>query len=383
MAEIGQKITNNLRSWRERLGLSQGELAGRVRTSRQTLGAIEAGRTVPSTALALRLAATLGCRVEELFHLPGPTVPGAEHEVTAHLVGPAPEKRAPFRVSLSMMGRRLVAVPLTGSLASVASLPGADGVAVATRGNAVQVRLLTSRECLAETVIVSGCDPTLPVVAAHLHRAHPRYSLVWLPAGSVQALHWLRDGGAHVAGLHVRDVRTGQENVPLARQTLKGTRAVVLGFATWEQGLIVAPGNPRGIHGIGDLARPDLTFINRERGSGARALLDAALAQSGVSPARVRGYTREAPSHLAVAQAVALRFVDCGIGIHAAARAYGLAFLPLQRERYDLVVPEALLDHAPVHAFLETAGRAVVRDDLEALGGYDTSQLGTTRAELP
>ncbi len=315
--------------------------------------------------------------------MPGPTVPGAEHEVTAHLVGPAPEKRVPFRVSLSMMGRRLVAVPLTGSLASVASLPGADGVAVATRGNAVQVRLLTSRECLAETVIVSGCDPTLPVVAAHLHRAHPRYSLVWLPAGSVQALHWLRDGGAHVAGLHVRDVRTGQENVPLARRTLKGMRAVVLGFATWEQGLIVAPGNPRGIHGIGDLARPDLTFINRERGSGARALLDAALAQSGVSPAHVRGYTREALSHLAVAQAVALRFVDCGIGIHAAARAYGLAFLPLQRERYDLVVPEALLDHAPVHAFLETARRAVVRDDLEALGGYDTSQLGTTRAELP
>ena len=370
-------MLNNVRSWRERLGLSQGQLAARVRTSRQTLGAIEGGRTVPNTALALRLAAAMGGRVEDLFHLSG-----SEPQVTAHLVGSSLPRTSLLRVSLSMVRGRVVAVPLTGSLASIAALPGADGVVTRARGNTVRVRLLTSAERLADTVVVSGCDPALPVIAAHLHHAHPRYSLAWLPAGSLQALQWLREGAAHIAGLHIRD-RTGQENVPVARRVLGGAHAVVLGFATWEQGLIVASGNPRGIHGIADLARPDLTFLNRERGSGARALLDAELARAGIAPSRIQGYTREAASHLAVAQAVALGLVDCSIGIRAAARAYGMGFLPLQRERYDLVLSKALLDHPPVQAFLETARSPAVRNDLEALGDYDTSQLGTTVAVLP
>jgi putative molybdopterin biosynthesis protein len=372
------RVLNNVRSWRERLGLSQEQLAAQVRTSRQTLGAIEAGRTVPSTALALRFAAELGGRVEDLFRLPG-----SEEEVTAHLVGSPLPETSRLRVSLSLVGRRVVAVPLIGPLASLASLPEADGVVTSARGDTVRVRLLTSVDRLADTVIVSGCDPALPIVAAHMHRAHPRYSLAWLPAGSLQALRWLRAGAAHVAGLHIRDLRTGQENVPVARRILGRTSATVLEFATWEQGLIVASGNRRGIHGVADLARRDLTFINRERGSGARALLEGELARAGISPSQVRGYAREASSHLAVAQAVALGLVDCGIGIRAAARAYRATFLPLQRERYDLVVPTALLQRPAVQAFLETAGSPAVRKDLEALGDYDTGRLGTTVAVLP
>lgn len=390
-------MTNAVRAWRERAGLAQRDLAARVRTSRQTVAAIEAGRTVPSTALALRLSAALGCRVEELFHLPGSE---REATVAAHLVDtpsslprhassvpnrsePAQASVPPIRVRLSVVGGRAVAIPLTGSLACVASLPEADGVVCGGRGTAVRVRLLAPPERLAEAVVVAGCDPALPVVASHLRRAHRRYDLTWLPSGSLQALRWLREGAAHVAGLHLRDLRTGQENVPLVRRILRGRRVVVIAFATWEEGLIVAPGNPRGIHGVGDLARPDITIINREEGSGARALLDAALAASGLSSARISGYERVAFSHLAVAQAVALGLVDAGVGVNAAARAFSLTFVPLQRERYDLVVPAALLDYPPVQAFLESVHAAAVRSELEAVGEYDTGRLGTTLAIVP
>ncbi len=389
-----RRLTNTVRSRRERAGLAQHQLAARVGTSRQTLAAIEAARTVPGTALALRLAAALGCAVEDLFHLPGPepeaTMParlvGTPHPAGAprdsaapHPAGTAP----PIRVKLSLAAGRAVAIPLAGTLASVAALSEADGVVSGGRGTAVRVRLLASRERLAETVVVTGCDPALPVVAAQLRRSHPACGLTWLPSGSLQALRWLREGAAHIAGIHLRDPRTGQENVPLVRRLLGGRRALVLGFATWEEGLIVAAGNRRGIHGVADLARLNLAIINREAGSGARALLDAALAAAGVPAARIRGYDRLAYSHLAVAQAVALGLVDAGVGVRAAAQAFGLSFIPLQRERYDLVVPAALLNHPPVQAFLEACRSAAVRSDLEAVGEYDMSQFGTTRARLP
>lgn len=402
------RMANSVRAWRERAGLAQWDLAARVQTSRQTLAAIEAGRTVPGTVLALRLAAALACRVEELFRLPGAD---AAVTMTARLVdtpgGASAEqlaseearcgKRA-VRVRLAIVGGRAVAVPLTGALGAVASLPEADGVVCGGRGATARVRLLAPPERLADTVVVAGCDPALPVVAAHLHRSHPRYGLAWLPSGSLQALRWLRAGAAHVAGLHYRDPRTGQENVPLVRRVLAGrarasggantrvshcARVLVVGFATWEEGLIVAPGNPRGIHAVRDVARPGVTFINREEGSGARALLDAALLAAGLPAARVRGYDRVAFSHMAVAQAVALGLVDAGLGVRTAARAFGLTFVPLQRERYDLVVPAALMDFPPVQALLDAARAAAVRSELEAVGEYDTSRLGTTLAVVP
>jgi putative molybdopterin biosynthesis protein len=371
---------NAVRAWRERLGLSQHELAARAQTSRQTVAAIEAGRTVPSTVLALRLATALGGRVEELFQLPGPGDAGTR---PAHLIGQVSKDPASRRVRLVIVGDRTVAVPLAGSLLTAPSLAEADGIVCGGRGASVRVRLLSPPGRLADTVVVAGCDPALPVVAAHLHRFHPRYGLTWLSSGSLQALLWLRDGAAHVAGLHLRDPGTGQENVPLVRRVLDGRRAVVLGFARWEEGLMVAPGNPRGIHGVADLARTDVSIINREEGSGARALLDAALAGDGLSASQIQGYARAANSHLAVAQAVALGLVDAGCGVRAAARAFSLDFVPLQRERYDLVIPADLLEHPPVQAFLDSARTAAVRSELEAVGEYDTSQLGATLAVIP
>ncbi|HXX40528.1 MAG TPA: substrate-binding domain-containing protein [bacterium] len=373
-----ERVDNAVRRWRQRAGFSQRELAVRATTSRQTLNAIESGRTVPGTALALRLASVLGARVEDLFHLPE-TAP----EVSARLAWAVPLGDAPVRVRLAASGARTTAVPLTGEWATAAWPGGADGVVCARRGQRVRVRLFESAGRLGETVVVAGCDPALPLIAAHFERRHPQYRLAWLPAGSLRALEWLRDGTASIAGVHLRDARTGQDNVPLVRRTLGDRRVVVLAFATWEQGFILAPGNPRGVHNAGDLGRDDVTIINREPGSGARAVLDAALSAHGVSPAKVRGYARLAPSHLAVAQAVALGLVDVGVGVRAAARAFGLEFVPLQQERYDLVMTPDVASQPAVHALLETIGRAAVRAELGAVGDYDMTRLGTTLACLP
>src|SRR6185437_5406508 len=150
----------------------------------------------------------------------------------------------------------------------------------------------------------------------------------------------------------------------------------------WQQGLIVAHGNPKGIEGVGDLLRPDVTIVNREVGSGCRTLLDSRIALAGGSGELVRGYRRELHSHIAVAEAIAAGMADAGPGIEAAARAFGLDFIPLQDERYDLVLPAEHLDTPPIQALLEVAGSRSCRDEVEALGGYDSSPAGTIVAEL-
>jgi molybdate-binding protein len=144
--------------------------------------------------------------------------------------------------------------------------------------------------------------------------------------------------------------------------------------------MLVRSGNPKGIRGIGDLAREDVTLMNREEGAGARVLLDQKLAATGIDPAQVNGYGHVARSHVEVARAVAEGRADVGIGIRAAARCYGLDFIPFQEARYDLVVPKALLaSHPSLSVLLDTIVSRPFRTEMEALGGYDTRETGTVR----
>jgi putative molybdopterin biosynthesis protein len=157
----------------------------------------------------------------------------------------------------------------------------------------------------------------------------------------------------------------------------------VVTLSHWQQGLIVAHGNPKGITGPADLARQDLTLVNREAEAGSRMMLDVWLRQVGIVPHWVRGYAREVRSHAEVAEAVASGTADVGPGLLAVSRALGLDFLSLQDERYDLVIPVEFLQSAPVQAVLEIAGSAPFQTELEALGGYDSARTGTVVAELP
>jgi putative molybdopterin biosynthesis protein len=143
-----------------------------------------------------------------------------------------------------------------------------------------------------------------------------------------------------------------------------------------EQGLLVAPGNPLGLSGVADLARPGLTYVNRQRGAGTRVLLDYELARSGIDPADVVGYEREEPTHLAVAAAIASGRADCGMGVLAAARAFGLDFVPVTREPYDLVLERDALGLPLLAPFWDLLQSPVFRSAVEDLGGYETTEMG-------
>ena len=147
-------------------------------------------------------------------------------------------------------------------------------------------------------------------------------------------------------------------------------------FAAWQQGLVVAAGNPKHIESVQDLANPNVIMINRQTGSGSRSLLDRLLNQQGIPPTALTGYGREAGGHLAVARAVATGLADVGIGVQAAASALGLGFVPLEEERYDLVIPNHFLDDPAVRPLLDLLRQPGLRHRIEALGGYDVSGMG-------
>jgi putative molybdopterin biosynthesis protein len=164
------------------------------------------------------------------------------------------------------------------------------------------------------------------------------------------------------------------------RREFPGEDFSVITFARWEEGLVVAAGNPKGIRGVEDLARKNVGFVNREPGSGSRALLDKLLEKSGVGADKINGYTRVAQGHLAAAYRVLSGEADCCLATRSAARAFGLDFIPLSSERYDLVMRRATLELPAAKAFLDILQRAALRRKLEVLAGYDTSQTGAQLA---
>ena len=362
-----------LRAARLRSGLSQGELAARAGVTRQAISAIEAGKAVPTTAVALKLARALGHRVDELFRLVD-ELPS----VCAQLVGgEAQPAEAPLRVQVADIGGRLVAHPLVGTDGAVLTLPRANGLirAAAAGKREARVDLFDDRERLSRTVVAVGCDPAMGLLADHLRRRHPTTELAWRGGSSLAALEAVARGEAHLAGTHLLDSASGQYNLPFARRLL-GDDVRLVTFAVWEQGIIVAAENKRGVHQAVDLARPGVKIVNRESGSGARALLDVELTKAGLQPGAVEGYDTIVGSHLAAAEAVAAGLADAAIGVRVAARALGLGFVPLAHERYDLAIPARFVDLAPVHALLETLTSPLFRLEVEALGGYDVGPMG-------
>ena len=361
------EIHNTIRAARVASGLSQSRLAQRAGVTRQAVVAIEAGRYTPNTAVALRLAQALARRVEDLFLLPEQLV-----ERRAVIAG---GRCAPgTRVVVGAVGERLVAHPLEGGRL----FAPADGVALSP---AAAVKLFVAPELAERTAFLVGCDPSLGVLASWVSRRCPESRLVWLPGSSQAALNALRRSTVHIAGIHLRDAKTGEFNVGHARRALAATGGVVVSYAAWEQGFIVQRGNPKKLRSVADLAHPGVRLVNREPGSGSRALLDQLLGDAGVDAQSVRGYAHVVGSHMAVARAVADGLADVGIGLRAVARAE-CGFVPLTDARFDLLIPDEHLDHPAIKALLDVLHTAPLRAELAALPGYDVSETGATRARI-
>jgi putative molybdopterin biosynthesis protein len=194
--------------------------------------------------------------------------------------------------------------------------------------------------------------------------------------GSLGGLVALRDGLCHLAGSHLLDPETGEYTLPYLPRVLGHANVTVVRLVHREQGLIVAAGNPLELTGIEDLRRPGLRYVNRQRGAGTRVLLDHELRRRGIAPGDIIGYQREEHTHLAVAAAVAAGRADAGLGILAAAQPFGLDFVPVAQEPYDLVATREAGDSALLAPLWALLVDEKFRASMEALGGYSSAETG-------
>jgi molybdate-binding protein/DNA-binding XRE family transcriptional regulator len=369
------EIQSNLFQLREARHLSAARLAALAGISRQTVYALEAGVYVPNTALALRLAAALSVSVEDIFQLPSHRQEG--HSCSAEVLSGESELRPGQPMRLCRVGDRLVGV--SSSDLGAWSLPVADGVvldcsAVPAGAAKARVQVLEEPAVFDSRLLIAGCDPAVTVLARHLQRE--KVTLVMEHQNSSKSLELLKRGVIHVAGTHIRDQASGESNLAAIERLFRRTSIAVVSLAYWEAGIVVAPGNPKGIRSPEDLSRKDVRLVNREPGAGARMLLDTHLRRLGISPQMVNGYNYVASGHLPAARLVQSGQADCCIATSAAARVFGLDFIPLVTERYDLVTRKGHLQLPQVQALFETLGRAAFRHELEDLAGYDAKPAG-------
>lgn len=365
---------NHVRSQREVRGLSQVELAEAVGLTRQSVHAIEAGRAVPAVDVALRLSKALDCPVEALF---GGT--SAEPSMAAQPVGGV----SPGRVALAHVAGRWLSYPLDrdGIARSADGIApqSADGTAPHASGRRVEA--LRSAAETRENVVVMGCAPALALLADRLNSRPGAGRFLWFSLPSTDALAAFERKEAHIVGVHLTDAKSGEPNVPHVRRHVRHRAVSIVTLARWQAGILLAPGNPRRISDVAGLAQKGVRVVPRQAGSGAQLLFERELKRAGLSPRIARGSAPPAGGHLEVARAIAMGFVDAGIATNDAALAFGLAFVPLAEERYDLVVARDELDDRRVARWFEALTAAPFRREIAALG-YDVAQTGARVAEL-
>lgn len=225
--------------------------------------------------------------------------------------------------------------------------------------------------------VICGQDILLDILSRYL-QLHPNgVQALRSYVGSYNGLYALYQGNVQMATAHLWDSDTDQYNIPYVRRMLPGISAVIIHLACRLQGFYVAKGNPKDIKNWEDLKRKDITIINREKGSGTRILLDEHLKRLGINSKSIKGYNRESTSHLAIASTVARGGADIGIGNEKSSlQVNGVDFIPLQTERYDLVIKKEDFDKAPFKAVIEILRSSEFKMELEGIGGYDLKEIG-------
>jgi putative molybdopterin biosynthesis protein len=388
----------NLRLARQARGFSQRQLASMAGVSRQAVSAVESGHSDPSLRVALGLAQSLGMSVEDLF---GPGEPAAP--VPAISVAPFPGQQdadgagwahsGGDRVMLAPVGDRFVALPLRGDAGAGLGFLPAGGFAVPTGvtvpaglaappglpSGSPSFRLIAVRPIgpPRPTLVVAGCDPALPLLATPLSLLDPPVAFAWWPCGSGEALRLAEAGLVHAAGVHTKgdNSRSGSRGShPTAPDN-----AEVIGFSAWREGLTVRPELAATATGLDAIARHRLRIVNREPGAEARNLLDAERARLGLEPEDLAGYQTSAAGHLQVASAVSAGLADAGVASEPAARAYGLHFVPLADETFDLVIPAEHTASREVQALRKVLASPWLLAQLASLPGYDAAACGQSR----
>ncbi|MGD8821956.1 MAG: molybdopterin biosynthesis protein [Anaerolineales bacterium] len=294
-----------------------------------------------------------------------------------------------LRVTVGRVGERLVAAPLSRGAGVITSLVRADGLVIIPSGQQgleagqeVDVQLYRNLDDIERTIMILGShDLTIDIMAQFLSPRGARLASANL--GSLGGLMALRRGEAHLAGSHLLDPETGEYNLSYIQRYLPDTPVVVVSLVNRQQGLILPAGNPKEIKSLDDLARDDVSFINRQRGAGTRILLDYHLEQLGLQPEQIKGYQREEYTHLSVAASIASGRADCGLGIRAAAKALDLDFITLFDERYDLVIPKVYYESDKLKPLLMLLDDFEFKQYVADMPGYDVGPMGKIVAKIP
>lgn len=289
-----------------------------------------------------------------------------------------------IRVNLIERGGSFHAFPLPRGASLISSVSKADGLITIPdnvegleEGERVECELLREEEEIVGRVnIIGSHDLSLDVLRSLLKRKVPSSDLLSIHTGSLAGLMAVKRGISPLCTMHILDEKEGVYNIPTIKSLLSEVPCLLVHIAKRKQGLIVAKGNPKGIEGLEDLKREDVRFVNRQRGSGTRILLDYLLKRKGIDPFRIRGYEREEVSHTSVALLIKEGIADCGLGILAAAKVFSLDFMPFSEEEFDLLVRKDFSEDEKFDIIMETLRSREFRESLEALGGYDTSETG-------
>ena len=355
-------MVNELRVFRCRLGWSQAELGRRAGLSRAEISAIETGRLVPSTAVALALARTLGCSVESLFRLPGAEPDAA---TAAWAWPPAADSGRFWRAIVAGRGR---IYPVEFS--PLGLLPH-DGT---FREHTTDFHNVDDPN---RTLVVATCDPAVGILSAELAAA-AGLRLIVLPRSSRAALDLLRQGLVHAAGVHLARADQADDNaaaVGIHLSTGAERNWQLLRVADWEEGIALAPS--LGLRTVRAAVAARLRWVGREAGSGARDCLDELFGES--SPRRPRRAQHEARSHRGVAEAIRGSWADAGVCLKLASEEADLSFLSVRREPYEICFPESQAEDARLTALSNVVRSARYRRLLGELPGYDTARTGEIR----
>ncbi len=288
------------------------------------------------------------------------------------------------RVRMGYVGDRLMASPLSRGSGVVSSFMKADGILTVPQGSEgyeageqVEVELLSREERLKNTLMVIGShDPLLDELANMMHLEDPRFYMSSSHVGSMGGIMAIRRGEAHAAGCHLLDTDTGEYNLSFIRKYFPKGGVRLLRCVGRLQGLMLQKGNPLNILEFKDIAGDGVRYVNRQKGSGTRILADYLCKKEGIDPAKVYGYEREELTHTSVAAQIACGSADAGMGIYSAAKLYGLDFLPVCTEEYDLLIPDHAWDSPMLRQLVATLKSAAFREKIESMGGYTLDRPG-------
>jgi putative molybdopterin biosynthesis protein len=319
----------------------------------------------------------------ESLHLPKPERPKIKALPTVKIPSKLGTEEF-LRVKVGKVGEKFFATPLPRGSGMITSLTKADGIiripllseGIAEKEEA-EVELLKPVEEILNTVVMVGShDLTLDLLANQLGKLYPPIFFSSHAVGSLGGILAIRNGVCHMAGLHLLDPETGEYNLPYIRSYLGGFDLKVIHLVWREQGLIIRKGNPKKIQGLKDLLQNDVTFVNRQSGSGTRILLDHTLQTLSLKASQIRGYEKDEFTHMAVASTVASGMADAGMGILPAARALGLDFIPIAKERYDLLIPSVYFEGAKIQKVIDIIRSKEFKEEVLRMGGYDVSKTG-------